>query len=531
MKIISNFLKEKTNDFKVGDIILTGKWKNRSSIVKGFGKDKNNQPTVKTDKGEFPLYRFRVKKLMKEQLVQEIKVGNIDMSRYEKMYDKFDKGHDRNHMLAVFNLSIPLAKKYLPTKVDLVKITAILHDIGLVKGRKNHEENGYRMILHDDYLKTLLNEREISLIADAVRQHRASTGKPKTILAKIISDADRGSGNTKEAIKRSYNYQKHIYPTISNEEALKLAFKHLLKKYAKNGYGRRCYFPETKKRLAEIYDPICDLAEKNDLESFKKLLENKISLPKVWTDKLSEMSETGMGYQKATLVFNDGKTISNVVINNGQYLEISEDVDLNKLKNIIIQEQKSVKIVPWNGFIYHYLFNDDQLNKILKSGKILSADRVLNEKSILDYAKRAIDKKFPNASKKNTDLENAKIYWKRIYEERYEPITKKPYLNYGIYLTPLDLFQFDNNLKYRFRFNIFDLLKQSTSIVMQIGAKRWLVKSEISIEKVMDYFQDYIKVEKLWNSSKLKFQRLPQIVIFTDSLSVDKYKLEIRTNN
>jgi len=64
MKSINCFLQEIQNDFKIGDIILTGKFKNRKAIVKGFGKDKKNQPTVITDKGEFSLYKFRIKKLM-----------------------------------------------------------------------------------------------------------------------------------------------------------------------------------------------------------------------------------------------------------------------------------------------------------------------------------------------------------------------------------------------------------------------------------------------------------------------------------
>lgn len=66
MKTFKQYINEKL-DIKIGDTILTGKWKNRSSIVKGFGKDKNNQPIVKTDKGKFPLYNFRMKKLMKEK--------------------------------------------------------------------------------------------------------------------------------------------------------------------------------------------------------------------------------------------------------------------------------------------------------------------------------------------------------------------------------------------------------------------------------------------------------------------------------
>jgi hypothetical protein len=49
---------------KIGSEILVGKFKNKKAIVKGFGKDKNNQPTIITDKGEFSLYKFRIAKLM-----------------------------------------------------------------------------------------------------------------------------------------------------------------------------------------------------------------------------------------------------------------------------------------------------------------------------------------------------------------------------------------------------------------------------------------------------------------------------------
>ena len=67
MNIIQNFLQEESSHFKVGDTILVGKWRNRRAVVQGFGKDKNNQPTVKTDKGEYSLFKFRVKKLMPEK--------------------------------------------------------------------------------------------------------------------------------------------------------------------------------------------------------------------------------------------------------------------------------------------------------------------------------------------------------------------------------------------------------------------------------------------------------------------------------
>ena len=55
-----------TVPLEIGDTIMVGRFKNKKVVVKGFGKDKNGQPTVKTDGGEYSLLKFRIKKLMKE---------------------------------------------------------------------------------------------------------------------------------------------------------------------------------------------------------------------------------------------------------------------------------------------------------------------------------------------------------------------------------------------------------------------------------------------------------------------------------
>jgi hypothetical protein len=47
-----------------GDTILIGRFKNRKAIVKGFGLGKLNQPVIFTDKGEMPLFKFRIPKLI-----------------------------------------------------------------------------------------------------------------------------------------------------------------------------------------------------------------------------------------------------------------------------------------------------------------------------------------------------------------------------------------------------------------------------------------------------------------------------------
>lgn len=52
-------------DILPGDIILTGKFRNKPAIVKSFGKDENNQPIIITDTGKkIKFLSIRIQKLM-----------------------------------------------------------------------------------------------------------------------------------------------------------------------------------------------------------------------------------------------------------------------------------------------------------------------------------------------------------------------------------------------------------------------------------------------------------------------------------
>jgi hypothetical protein len=54
----------KLPDIKIGDELLVGKFKNRKAVVTGFGVDDNNQPVLKTNKGDQKLFKPRIVKLM-----------------------------------------------------------------------------------------------------------------------------------------------------------------------------------------------------------------------------------------------------------------------------------------------------------------------------------------------------------------------------------------------------------------------------------------------------------------------------------
>lgn len=52
-------------DLEIGDIILTGKFRNKKVEVKEFGVDDKGQPTVNGK----PMLNFRIQKLMKKKSI------------------------------------------------------------------------------------------------------------------------------------------------------------------------------------------------------------------------------------------------------------------------------------------------------------------------------------------------------------------------------------------------------------------------------------------------------------------------------
>ena len=198
----------------------------------------------------------------------------FDLTRYEQMYQNFDGGHNLQHCQSVREMAVLLAQKYLPDKVELVYIAATLHDIGLSVDRENHESEGEKLIRQDQYLISNLTPPDFEEVCHAVKEHRASTGNPQTILARIISDADRGGGffSSADALNRAYQYGLKNYLNLTDDEQIIEAARHQSQKFAPGSYGRRTYFPETEARLSQIYDPIIKAFSEDNFEFLKSLI-------------------------------------------------------------------------------------------------------------------------------------------------------------------------------------------------------------------------------------------------------------------
>ncbi len=147
--------------------------------------------------------------------------------------------HDEGHVERVKRWAIYIAKKE-GADVDVVKKAAELHDIA--RGRPNHAVEGARMarrILEEQGY----NEDFIIKVVHCIETHSFSSKvKPKTLEAKVLSDADKLDAMGAIGIARTFMFScekgRDIRDTLRHFEEKLLKLKDLI-------------YTETAKRIAE----------------------------------------------------------------------------------------------------------------------------------------------------------------------------------------------------------------------------------------------------------------------------------------
>ena len=175
-----------------------------------------------------------------------------------------DPSHAASHVAEVRKAAAALAVKYAPEDVDLVDEAARLHDIGNAVRRADHEKIGAHVVANEPHLKAKWGDR-LEFLVEAVREHRASTGRPRSAVARIVSDADRTSSG--HPLRRAYEYC--LSKGMDEDEALLAAAEHTKEKY---GRKVRTYFSETLRVIEETRRPIIEAC--GDLDALRRLLEN-----------------------------------------------------------------------------------------------------------------------------------------------------------------------------------------------------------------------------------------------------------------
>ena len=176
-------------------------------------------------------------------------------------YSKNEKAHDIEHIKYVINRSFKLVEENnLNININIVYVVAAYHDIGHHIDPKTHEIISAAIMSKDKNLHMFFNDEELSLIKEAIEDHRASSNhEPRSIYGKIVSTADRNN-TVEDCVWRSYFYGKRLNPEATDEELFDRAYEHLKLKFGENGYAK-FYFKDKQ------YDDF--------LKELRELLKNK----------------------------------------------------------------------------------------------------------------------------------------------------------------------------------------------------------------------------------------------------------------
>lgn len=173
-------------------------------------------------------------------------------------YLNFDKAHGPEHVRAVIERSLSLAR-YYGLDLGMIYAAAAYHDTGLAEGRERHHLVSGRIIRNDSNLRQWFTEEQIETIAQAAEDHRASAGKePRSIYGRIIAEADRQI-DPELTIRRTILYGLSHYPEMDKEGHWQRMVEHLKSKYAEGGY-LKLLIPESDNaaRLQELRKIIND---------------------------------------------------------------------------------------------------------------------------------------------------------------------------------------------------------------------------------------------------------------------------------
>lgn len=151
------------------------------------------------------------------------------------MYAAFDRAHNTSHVHAVIENSLALSKNF-SLDINMVYTIAAYHDVGLKNGRENHEKNAALFLLSDKNLNCWFSEEALAVMAQAVKDHRASMKQePCSIYGKIVAEADREI-NYDRILKRVIFFSLDNFPQYSFQQHFERCHEHMTRKYGENGY-------------------------------------------------------------------------------------------------------------------------------------------------------------------------------------------------------------------------------------------------------------------------------------------------------
>jgi hypothetical protein len=59
-----------------------------------------------------------------------------------------------------------------------------------------------------------------------------------------------------------------------------------------------------------------------------------VHLPRTWTERLINLPESGMGYQKVNIVLKRGRVLKNVIVLNAEEAQVPESFDPSEIADV-----------------------------------------------------------------------------------------------------------------------------------------------------------------------------------------------------
>ena len=152
-------------------------------------------------------------------------------------YAAFDKAHNMEHVTRVIRRSLDLARK-TGADLDMAYAIAAYHDLGLSGPRAVHHLTSGKILLADARLKRWFTADQLTMMKEAVEDHRASASRaPRSIYGKIVAEADRDI-DPETVIRRTIQFGLANYPHLDAEGHWQRFMQHMQEKYSANGYIR-----------------------------------------------------------------------------------------------------------------------------------------------------------------------------------------------------------------------------------------------------------------------------------------------------
>lgn len=211
------------NDKKVPDILLSG---NHEAIEQW-----HKEEALKRTK------RYRPDLLKRKHTIDDVDpyLKAYIEDQILPCYRDYEKSHGIEHIRTVIKNSFELTED---NDVDVNKVYCIAayHDIGIRYGRKDHHLTSGKWLYEDRKLRNWFTEEEITLMKEAVEDHRASSDHaPRSIYGCIVAEADRDI-DPYRIIERCVIFEQNAHPGCSDDEAYDYIMKHLDEKYSRHGY-------------------------------------------------------------------------------------------------------------------------------------------------------------------------------------------------------------------------------------------------------------------------------------------------------